>query len=249
MEKSITLLNGDCLIEMSKIPDKSVDMVLCDLPYNTTHLDWDILIPFEELWKNYNRIVKDNGVIVLFGQEPFSSLLRCSNLKDYKYDIYWEKERLTNIQQVKRRVGKTVETISVFYKKQPTYNPQMLDYTGPLRTNKVKNGVIGGVSDIGNKKVKEYKDTGKRYPTQVWKYKRDILKSNLHPTQKPVLLLEDLIKTFSNENDLILDNTMGSGSTGIACINTKRRFIGIEKDKNYFNIAKERIQQTINSKT
>lgn len=166
-------------------------------------------------------------------------------MKDYKYDIYWEKERLTNIQQVKRRVGKTIETISIFYKKQPTYNPQMVKYDGPLRSNKVKNGVIGGVSDLGNKKVKEYKDTGYRYPTQVWKYKRDILTSNLHPTQKPIKLLEDLIKTFSNEDDLVLDNTMGSGSTGVACVNTGRKFIGIEKDENYFNIAKKRIEEHI----
>lgn len=243
--KNIKLYNGDCLIEMNKIEDNSIDLIICDLPYGTTHLDWDLEIPISDLWEQYNRIIKPNGAIVLFGQEPFSSKLRLSNLKDYKYDIYWEKERLTNIQQVKRRVGKTIETISIFYKKQPTYNPQMVKYDGPLRSNKVKNGVIGGVSDLGNKKVKEYKDTGYRYPTQVWKYKRDILTSNLHPTQKPIKLLEDLIKTFSNEDDLVLDNTMGSGSTGVACVNTGRKFIGIEKDENYFNIAKKRIEEHI----
>jgi len=228
---------------MEQIPDKSIDMVLCDLPYGTTNCSWDIIIPFENLWKQYNRIIKDNGAVVLFGQEPFSSYLRISNIKDYKYDLYWEKERLTNIQQVKRRPGKTIETISVFYKKQPTYNPQMKKHEGPLRSNKVKNGRIGGIADTGNKKVKEYKDNGLRYPTQVWKFKRDILTSNLHPTQKPILLLEEIIKTYTNEGDLVLDNTMGSGSTGVACLNTNREFIGIEKEEKYFNIAKERIEE------
>lgn len=178
---------------------------------------------------------------MLFGNEPFSSLLRCSNLEWYKYDIYWEKERLTNIQQVKRRVGKTVETISVFYKKQCTYNPQMIKHDGSLVSNKVKNGKLGLLTDGGNKAVKEYVDTGYRYPTQVWKFKRDCLTSNLHPTQKPVALLEELIKTFSNPNDVVLDNCMGSGSTGVACINTNRNFIGIELDKKYFDIAKRRL--------
>lgn len=160
----------------------------------------------------------------------------------YRYDIYWEKERLTNVMQVKRRVGKTIETISVFYKNQPTYNPQMIKYDGPLRSNKVKNGKLGKLIDDNNdKSVKENVDTGYRYPTQIWKFKRDTLTSNLHPTQKPVALLEELIKTFSNEGDLILDNCMGSGSTGIARINTNRHFIGIELDKKYFDIAKERI--------
>ena len=201
------------------------------------------IISFDDLWKQYKRIIKDNGAIVLFGQEPFSSLLRTSNLDMYRYDIYWEKERLTNIMQVKKRVGKTIETISVFYKKQPTYNPQMIKYDGKPRSNKVKNGKLGKLVDDNNdKSVREYVDTGYRYPTQVWKFKRDTLTSNLHPTQKPVALLEELIKTFSNEGDTVLDNCMGSGSTGVASINTNRNFIGIELDENYFRIAKERIQ-------
>lgn len=228
---------------MKDIPDRSVDLILCDLPYGTTKCSWDIIIPFDELWKQYKRIIKDNGAIVLFGQEPFSSLLRTSNLDMYRYDIYWEKERLTNIMQVKKRVGKTIETISVFYKNQPTYNPQMIKYDGKPRSNKVKNGKLGKLVDDNNdKSVKEYVDTGYRYPTQVWKFKRDTLTSNLHPTQKPVALLEELIKTFSNEGDIVLDNCMGSGSTGVASINTNRNFIGIELDENYFRIAKERIQ-------
>ena len=134
----IKLIHGDCITEMNNIPDKSIDMILCDLPYGTTKCPWDIIIPFDKLWEQYNRIIKDNGAIVLFGQEPFSSLLRCSNLKDYKYDIYWEKERITNIMQVKKRVGKNIETISIFYKNQCTYNPQMIKYDGPRRSNKVK---------------------------------------------------------------------------------------------------------------
>ena len=238
---NLELYQGNCLELMSDIADNSIDCIICDLPYGTTSCSWDIIIPFDKLWEQYNRIIKDNGAIILFGQEPFSSLVRLSNLKDYKYDIYWEKERLTNINQVKRRVGKTVETISVFYKKQCTYNPQMIKYDGKPRTNKVKNGTLGKLTDTNEKKVFEYHDTGYRYPTQVWRFKRDCLKSNLHPTQKPLALVEELVKTFTNEGDLVLDNTMGSGTTGLACKNLNRNFIGIEMNEEYFKIAKERI--------
>ena len=242
----IELKQGDCLELMKDIPDKSVDMVLCDLPYGTTACSWDIIIPFDKLWEQYERIIKDNGAIVLFGCEPFSSALRMSNLKMYKYDVYWEKERITNIAQVKKRFGKTIETVSIFYKKQPTYNPQMSVYTGTPRSNKVKNGKLGGLVDAQQKKVIEYVDKGVRYPTQVLKFQRDCLTCNLHPTQKPVALLEYLIKTFTNESDLVLDNCMGSGSTGIACINTNRNFIGIELDAQYFEIAKKRVEEREN---
>ena len=240
---SINLKQGDCLRIMTEIPDKTIDCIICDLPYGTTACNWDITIPFESLWLEYKRIAKPNAAIILFGQEPFSSLLRVSNLQDYKYDIYWEKERLTNINQVKHRVGKTVETISVFYQKQCTYNPQMVNYTGKPRSNKVKNGKLGKLFDCNEKPVLEYHDTGLRYPTQVWKFKRDCLTSNLHPTQKPLALIEELVKTYSNEGDLILDNCMGSGTTGVACKKLNRNFIGIEKDENYFNIAKRRINE------
>ena len=246
MLENNNIYNEDCLEGMKQIDDKSIDCVICDLPYGTTACSWDIIIPFDKLWEQYNRIIKDNGAILLFGQEPFSSYLRLSNIENYKYDIYWQKERLTNIQQVKRRVGKDVECISVFYKKQCTYNPQMLTYNGPKRSNKIGNGKLGLLSDSKNKKPFEYKDNGKRYPTQVWKFKRDILTSNLHPTQKPVALLEELIKTFSNEGDLILDNCMGSGSTAIACINTNRNYIGFENNKQYYDISIERINKYIN---
>lgn len=235
------IINDDCLVAMNSIADSSVDMILCDLPYGTTACSWDIVIPFEELWKQYDRVCKPNAAIVLFGQEPFTSYLRLSNIKNWKYDWYWEKERLVNIAQVKRRAGKTVETISVFYKKQPTYNPQMIKHNGPLRGNKVKNGKMGKLTNCSENKVKEYNDTGYRYPTQVLKFQRDCLTSNLHPTQKPVDLCEYLIKTYSNEGDLILDNCAGSGSTLVAARNLNRKFIGIEKEEKYFNIIKERL--------
>ncbi len=242
---NIKLWNGNCLELMKDIPDKSIDMILCDLPYGTTKCSWDVIIPFEPLWNEYKRVIKDNGAIVLFGQEPFSSLLRMSNLDWYKYDWYWEKERLTNISQVKRRAGKTVETISVFYKKQPTYNPQMTIYTGKPRTNKVRNGKLGKLTDEQEKKVFEYHDTGKRYPTQILKFQRDCLTCNLHPTQKPLALCEYLVKTYTNDGDIVLDNCMGSGTTGVACKNLHRGFIGIELKEEYFNIAKERIEGNI----
>lgn len=241
--ESIEIYNGDCLKILDSLIQKKlkVDLILTDLPYGTTSCSWDQIIPFEEMWKRIFEIRKDNTAILLFGMEPFSSLLRCSNLKEYRYNVYWEKERITNIFQCKRRFGKIVENISIFYKNQPTYNPQMIDYFGPKRGNKIDRGLLGKLIDTSEKKPLEYKDTGKRYPTQILKFQRDILTSNLHPTQKPVALLEFLIKTFSNENDIVLDFTMGSGSTGIACKNLNRKFVGIEKDSNYFQIAKNRL--------
>ena len=241
------LLYGDCLEVIKHIDDNSIDMILCVLPYGTTKCSWDILIPFDQLWNQYNRIAKRNAAIVLFGTEPFLSYLRLSNIDCYKCDFYWKKERVTNIFQLKKRAGKIIETISVFYKYQPTYNPQMIQYTGNKRTNKVKNGKLGTLIDSGNKKPNEYVDNGSRFPTQLLEFKRDILTSNLHPTQKSVALLENLIKTFTNENDVVLDNCMGSGSTAIACINTKRKFIGIEKDPTFYQISEDRIKKHLTS--
>ena len=240
---TVKLLQGDCLELMKDIPDGSIDSIITDLPYGVTKLKWDSAIPLDQLWEQYNRIIKENGAIVLFGQEPFTSYLRMSNIENFKYDWYWEKERLTNIAQVKKRAGKTVETISVFYKKQCTYNPQMQKHEGKKRTNKVKNGKLGKLVDGGTKKVKEYKDTGWRYPTQVLSFQRDILTSNLHPTQKPLALVEFLVKTYSNKGDIILDSCMGSGTTGVACKNLNRNFIGMELDEGYFKIASERINE------
>ena len=239
----IQLMQGDCLERMKEMPDGSVDMVMTDPPYGTTACKWDSIIPLEPMWEQLNRIIKPNGAIILTSQQPFTSALIMSNPKMFKYCWVWEKERLTNIAQVKKRAGKTVEDVVVFYSKQPTYNPQMVKHTGAKRTNRVKNGKMGKLTDSGTKSVVEYNDTGWRYPTQVLKIQRDILKSNLHPTQKPVALMEYLIKTYTNENETVLDFTMGSGTTGVACKNLNRNFIGIELDKEYFEIAKDRIEK------
>ena len=243
------LFHGDCLIEMNNIPDHSVDLILCDLPYGSSPCSWDVLIPFDEMWNCINRVIKSNGAVVLFGQEPFSSLLRVSNIKNYKYDWIWKKERFTNIFQVKRRPGKILENISVFYKKQPTYNPQMTIYNGPIRSNKIGETARFSVTQSNNTSIKpkEYIDNGTRYPLQILDIKRDSMYDiKYHPTQKPVELLEYLIKTYTNEGDVVLDFCMGSGSTGVACINTKRHFIGIEKDDKYFEIATKRINDIKN---
>lgn len=242
----IDLYNGDCLEIMKNIPDKSIDMVLCDLPYGNTPLLWDKTLPMQKLWEEYHRVCKDNAAIVLFGNEPFASHLRLSNEKEYRYDWYWEKERLTNLFQVKRRCGKTIENIMVFYKNQPIYNPQKSVHEGKIVTNKIGENARFSSTQIGlsaTTKPLEYHDDGTRYPTQLLKFNRDNPRKRLHPTQKPVALLEYLIKTYTNNGDTVLDNCMGSGSTGIACINTNRSFIGIELDTNYFNIAKERIDK------
>ena len=243
---SIKLLCGDCLELMNDIEDKSIDCIICDLPYGTTKCKWDVVIPFDKLWEQYNRIIKDNGAIILFGTEPFSSELRLSNKSDYKYDIYWVKEKPTNFMQVKKRVGKLTENICVFYKKQCTYNPQMVKYNGKKVTNKPSetNAKFKSIvaSNSPTMQIKPYKDIGYRYPCDILNIRREKLGSTVHPTQKPVELLEYLIKTYTNENDTVLDNRMGSGTTGVACKKLNRRFIGMEKDEKYFKIAKERIE-------
>lgn len=203
----------------------------------------------DKLWVEYKRVLKDNGVVVLFGQEPFSSYLRISNIDWYKYDWYWEKESFTNVFQVKRRPGKNVETISVFYKNQPTYNPQKYKHEGKPVTNKISDDACFSSTQIGNEarvKPSEYVDDMTRYPKQVIRINRENKRKTLHPTQKPIALLEYLIKTYTNEGETILDNCMGSGSTGVACVNTKRNFIGIELDKGYFDIAEKRINEAQN---
>lgn len=240
----IKLYNGDCIEVMNQLISEGVkvDAVITDPPYGSTKCSWDIIVKFESMWNCINQIKKENAVVCLFGNEPFSSYLRTSNILSYRYDWYWQKERPTNVFQLKKRPGKVIETISVFYDKQPTYNPQMVKYDGPKRTNKIKDGKLGALIDHNNKKPKEYEDTGYRYPSQVVQFQRDILTSNLHPTQKPVALMEYLVQTYTNEGDTVLDFTMGSGTTGVACKNTNRNFVGIELDKEYFNIADERIK-------
>lgn len=230
----IDLYNGDCLEIMKNISNKSVDMILCDLPYGTTACKWDVIIPFEPLWGQYNRIIKDNGAIVLFGSEPFSSALRMSNIKNFKYDWIWEKEQGANFMLCKYQPYKVHEIISVFSKATHNYFPQMTDGK-PYVSGKGTSGDI-----TGNVPKVQTKNDGKRYPRSIQKFCTEKNKSK-HPTQKPVPLLEYLIKTYTNEGDVVLDNCMGSGSTGVACVNTSRDFIGIELDKDYFNIAKQRI--------
>lgn len=224
------LIHGDCLVEMANIADKSVDMILCDLPYGTTQNKWDTVIPFAELWGEYRRVTKATGAIVLFGAEPFSSLLRASNLAAYKYDWVLEKSKPTGFLNAKKQPLRANELISVFYTRQPTYNPQGTSPTHAVvsRTNR------------GN-----YGSCSKTTVQEITGYPRSILKfatvDGAHPTQKPVALLEYLIKTYTLEGETVLDNCMGSGSTGIACLNTGRHFIGIEKDDKYFAVASERI--------
>ena len=248
----IKLLCGDCLELMKNIPDKSIDMILCDLPYGTTACKWDTIIPFEPLWNNYNRIIKDNGAICLFGAEPFSSKLRISNLQDYKYDWVWRKPRGTGHLNAKKQPLRDVENISVFYKKQCVYNPQ---FTKGEPYSALKGGKTSRVSESGETTYGKFMNgaefrndnSGFRYPKQIIEF-GVVERDTVHPTQKPIPLLEYLIKTYTNEGDTVLDNCMGSGSTGVACKNLNRNFIGIELDENYFNIAKERIENFHKSK-
>ena len=242
------LILGDCLEELKKISDKSVDIVLTDPPYGTTQCKWDSVIPFEPMWKQLKRIVKDNGCIALFGTEPFSSHLRLSNLDWFKYDWVWNKKKPSNIFLVKKQPLKNIELISIFYNKQPTYNPQpTLKSTGKGFSQKNHNSYHKDQTK-GIAKVIDNRNTSNvGYPKVLLDHIKVLNnlskdKSGLHPTQKPIELCEYFIKTYTNENDTVLDFTMGSGSTGVACKNLNRKFIGIEKDQNYFNIAKNRIK-------
>lgn len=229
------IYNDDCLKVMPKLPDHSVDMILADLPYGTTRRNsWDSVIPFDKLWEQYKRLLKVGGVVALFGDEPFASKLRLSNEKWYRYDWIWIKNRATGFLNAHRMPLKNTETISIFYPKLPLYNAQM-------RTGfKAYHGKTGTHStNYGNFKSIETINHGERYPVKTLNY--SVVPHTIHPTQKPVKLLEYLIKTYTNEGMTVLDNTMGSGSTGVAAKLLNRNFIGIEKDKKYFEIAKERI--------
>lgn len=228
---------GDCLELMKGIPDKSIDMILCDLPYGTTQCKWDSVIPFEPLWEQYNRIIKDNGAIVLFAQEPFATKLRSSNLKMYKYDWIWQKPQGTNFLNAKNQPLKNYEILCVFGKKKLIYNPQMTE--GKPYTS--GNGNVGEVYG-GRQKVITY-NNGVRYPTSIQHFNMVSNTQRSHPTQKPVALLEYLIKTYTNEGDVVLDNCMGSGSTCVACVNTNRHYIGFELDPQYFDIACKRLDK------
>lgn len=248
---NIKLYNSDCLEIMKDISDESIDLILCDLPYGTSACKWDIVIPFDKLWEQYTRIIKNNGAIVLFGSEPFSSFCRISNLQMYKYDWKWEKPSGANFLNFKYQPAKVHEDIMVFAKMAASYSkngnmkyiPQMEIGTPYIQKNGKQKLEYGNSSVRTPIRQVVTKNNGTRYPRSIQKFSLD--KEKLHPTQKPVALLEYLIKTYTNENDLILDNCMGSGSTGIACINTNRNFIGIELNKEYFEIAQNRIEKAI----
>lgn len=237
------LLQGDCLELMKDIPDGSVDMILCDLPYGVTARNkWDRIIPFESLWEGYNRVVKENGVIALFCDGLFMADLMQSNRKMWRYNLIWDKQRGCDFLNANVKPLKSHEEIAVFYKKKPTYNKQYW-YSNPYK--KTKNGNLS--YNYGNRGV-AYTESldGARNPLSILSCSRD--GHRYHPTQKPVSLLEYLIKTYTNEGETVLDNCMGSGSTGVACVNTNRNFIGIELDENYFHIAESRINQAIAGK-
>lgn len=222
---------------MKRIPDKSVDMILADLPYGTTRNKWDSIIPLDLLWEQYERIIKDNGAIVLFGSQPFTTALNNSNMKLYRYEWIWIKNNSAGFQLANKRPMKKHEIISVFYNKQPTYNPQGLQPYGKVN----KRGSMG--DNWGEMSSNQYTQKYTNYPTQLLEYSYD--KEKLHPTQKPVALLEYLIKTYTNDGETVLDNVMGSGTTAIAAINTNRNFIGFELDETYFKIANDRIEKSL----
>lgn len=242
---------GDCLKLMPKIPDKSVDLILCDLPYGTIASPWDELIPFNELWDSYKRVIRMNGAIVLFGSQPFTSKLGASNLSMLKYSWVWQKSRPTDFLQAKHKPLKGFEDILVFYDKRPTYNPQdtllidkIVKNTGTKsrgRLSKKRNGDQTFHNTVcGADENDCYKQTMTNYPRGIIKFAQE--NTAFHPTQKPVALCEYLIKTYTNEGDLVLDNCAGSGSTLVAAKNINRQFIGIEKEKEYYDICLERLK-------
>ena len=230
------LYKGDCLIEMQKIKTSSIDMILADLPYGTTNCKWDTIIPFEPLWEQYERIIKPNGAIVLTASQPFTSALVMSNPKIFRYEWIWEKTKASNFQLAKLNPLKFHENILVFYKKPPTYNQLTLEDCY------IKSGRGTDVRQLKHcKDSKDYVTTKTGYNRSIIRIANPSGKGHPHPTAKPILLMETLIKIYTNENEIVLDNTMGSGTTGIACMNTNRDFIGIELDENYFAIAEDLI--------
>jgi site-specific DNA-methyltransferase (adenine-specific) len=239
----IQLINGDCLEEMKNIPDGSVDLVLTDPPYGTTACKWDTVIPFEPMWEQLKRVTKKNGAIVLFGSQPFTSALVMSNVKMFKYEWVWEKDKATNHLNAKIMPMKKTEDIAVFYNGRTTYNPQLSDKPKenirPPTTKRKQANNYGAMTKESLRSI----PIDKSYPNEVLKFRGCFgdKGQSLHPTQKPVALMEYLIKTYTNEGETVLDFTMGSGTTGVACKNLNRNFIGIELDPDYFEIAKKRI--------
>lgn len=243
------ILLGDCLELMKDIPNGSIDMILCDLPYGTTACKWDTIIPFDKLWEQYERIIKPNGAIVLFGQEPFSSYLRTSNISLYRYDWIWDKVSTTNFANAKKMPLSCNECISVFYKTLPTYNPIMTDAKKdrirPISKPKENNSETNKQASGKTRMYSENYDNTKRFPRKIIEVSCKIAECNslnrVHPTQKPIALFEYLIKTYTNEGELVLDNTAGSGTTAIACLNTNRQFIVMEKEQKYYDIILKRV--------
>ena len=246
MKEQYKIYKGDCLEVMDKLIEQvvKVDCVICDPPYGTTACKWDQVIPFDEMWKRLNLIIKPNTPIVLFGSEPFSSALRMSNLKQFKYDWVWNKKKSGNIMLAKYQPMKITETISVFSKNKHNYYPIMEP------REKVKKSKCYSVGDtMGGKTVDtSLKTYDKRYPKNLLEFSNANQRGKVHPTQKPVALLEYLIKTYTKENETVLDFTMGSGSTGVACVNTNRKFIGVELDEKYFEIAENRLKEATEKK-
>ena len=246
---SSELLQGDCLELMQQIPDKSVDLICCDPPYGTTSIKWDEVLDFDKMWEQYGRIIKPKGVIVLFGSQPFSAQLICSKLKWFRYELVWNKNKCGSPGLAKYRPMKTHENVLIFYKDSGgTYNPQMEVGEPYARKSKNPEGYVGRKNDhgYGMKPRKEFENKGTRYPKSIINISRDFsAQQQVHPTQKPVPLMEWLIKTYSNPGETVLDNCMGSGSTGVAAIKQNRKFIGMEYDSEYFKISQERIKNTV----
>lgn len=236
------IYNEDCLEGMKRIADKSIDMILCDLPYGTTRNKWDSIIPLEELWTHYERIIKDRGAIVLTAQPPFDKTLGASNLSLFRYEWIWDKQLPTGHLNAKKMPMKKTENILVFYKKLPTYNPQGLVFNPRIKKRSSKSV---GSSNYGNHND-ENLSLYSGYPTNLLQFKRE---SGYHPTQKPVALFEYLIRTYTNEGEVVLDNCIGSGTTAVAAINTNRNFIGFELEPDYCEIANQRINDALSSRT
>lgn len=238
--KKYKLYQGDCLKYMDYIEDNSIDLILCDLPYGTTDCKWDSIIDFDKLWESYNRIIKENGAIVLFSAQPFTTKLIYSNIKNYRYSWYWIKNTCTGFVFAKYQPMRKVEDINVFYKKRPLYIPQGLKELSEAKSKKAKSESKDGIYKF-NSLNKEHVSKYTNYPKNILYFNKE--SRHLHPTQKPVDLLEYLIKTYTKEGEVVLDNCMGSGSTGVATANTNRRFIGIELNEDYFRIATNRIEE------
>ena len=239
-ERMVNLHLGDCLDILPTLADNSVDMILVDLPYGTTACKWDSIIPLNKLWEQYNRICKKDGAMVFTAAQPFTTILAASNLESFRYEWIWEKPQGTNPMNAKVMPLKSHENILVFYRKKPIYNAQMW-YSTPYRGFSSNTSKIGEVYGNAQSKHRDNPD-GSRYPKTILKFKQE---KGLHPTQKPVELMEYLIKTYTNPGDVVLDNTMGSGTTGVACMNINRNFIGIEMDENYYKISEERIKNAV----